>query len=173
MFDEGGNYKLLCGSSNGRIFYYDNIDGNLGGNFNRIDTNVNVIYEGMQSTLQYVDITNDGKRDLICGNYAGGLTYFSSKNVGIGINETFLVDANDVIVYPNPAKDFISVKINGAFEFDVIITDVIGKTILSKRNNFETTQVNVSSLPSGVYFSEIKIRNKNSLQSIYKKIIID
>ncbi|HRD39223.1 MAG TPA: T9SS type A sorting domain-containing protein, partial [Bacteroidia bacterium] len=168
-----GSYKLLCGSTSGRIFYYDNIDGNLTGNFNRIDTNVNVIYEGMQSTLQYMDITNDGNRDLICGNYAGGLTYFSSNNVGIGINEVSLVNPNDVIVFPNPAKDFISIKINDAYKFDVTITDVLGKTILSKSDNFERTQFNVADLPSGIYFCEIKIRNKNSEQSVYKKIIID
>lgn len=173
MYDESGSYKLLCGSTSGRVFYYDNIDGNLTGNFNRIDTNVNVIYEGMQSALQYIDITNDGNRDLICGNYAGGLTYFSSNNVGIGINEVSLVNANDVIVFPNPAKDFISIKINDAYKFDVTITDVLGKTILSKSDNFERTQFNVADLPSGIYFCEIKIRNKNSEQSVYKKIIID
>lgn len=173
MYDDGGAYKLLCGSTSGRIFYYDNIDGNLSGNFNRIDTNVNAIYEGMQSTLQYVDITNDGKRDLICGNYAGGLTYYSSNNVGIGIQESEILADEAVNIYPNPAHDVVTIKVNTPLEFDVKLSDMLGKTLLSKTNNFENTSLIIGNLPSGVYFAEIKIRNKNSQQSIYKKLIID
>jgi hypothetical protein len=129
MFDDAGTYKLLCGSTSGRIFYYDNIDGNLSGNFNRLDTNVNKIYEGMQSALQYIDVNNDGLRDLITSNYAGGLCFFSSKNP-IGIKETNLYSDAFLLAYPNPAHHTLTIQLNEISGiFSIELNDLLGKTV--------------------------------------------
>ena len=150
LFDDGGTYKLLCGSISGNIFYYDNIDGNLTGNFNRIDTNVNKINDGPNSTVQFVDINNDGKRDLFCGNYAGGLSFYSSKNA-IGINELNAISELDVLIYPNPNNG--EFYIHGNKKEALKISNELGQILqtieLSKDNNY-SSKIKINT--TGVYF---------------------
>jgi hypothetical protein len=172
LYDDAGTYKLLCGSISGRIFYYDNIDGNLTGNFNRIDTNVNKINDGPKSSPQYIDINGDGKRDLIVGNYAGGLSFYSSK-APIGINELSEME-NTILVYPNPASDFIEIrsKNNYTEKLGINIFDVVGKKVLSRVVLSGTTKINTDDLPKGMYIVQItEMADKASKISVVKIII--
>jgi len=172
MYDDGGIYKLLCGSISGRIFYYDNIDGNLTGNFNRIDTNVNKINDGPKSSPQYIDINGDGKRDLIIGNYGGGLSFYSSK-AAIGINE--LSEAvNSILVYPNPANDVIEIKSQNNFTEKLIINiyDVVGKKIMSRVSLSNNTKINCEDFAKGLYIIHVtEIQNKSAKTSVVKIIV--
>lgn len=76
LFDDAGVTKILVGSEFGNIYLYDNIDGNISGTFNRVDTNLFKINEGVRCAPFYEDVTNDGIRDLFLGNHAGGLAFF-------------------------------------------------------------------------------------------------
>jgi hypothetical protein len=174
MYDEGGVYKLLCGSVSGRIFLYGNIDGNLSGNFNRLDTNVNLINEGPNSTLQYIDINNDGKRDLIVGNYAGGLAYYSSNGPGIGINELSNIE-NELLVYPNPANDYFEIKSLNNFTDKLVVElyDVIGKKIVSQTTLSNSTKLNCENLQQGIYLMRVTVVAGKTSKTIIKKVILD
>lgn len=173
MYDEGGSYKLLCGSISGRIFFYDNIDGNLTGNFNRLDTNVNKINDGPSSSLQYIDINGDSKRDLIVGNYAGGLSYYSSKALGIGINESQNPE-NEILIYPNPANDQMEIRSLNNFtdKISVELYDVIGKKIISQSALSNSIKMNCETLQKGIYMARITIGMNKSSKTIVKKVII-
>lgn len=172
MFDVAGSYKLLCGSISGKIFYYDNIDGNLSGNFNKIDTMVNKINDGPRSAIQYIDINGDGKRDLIVGDYAGGLSFYSSK-APIGINELSNTE-NEVIVYPNPANDFIEIKVLNNFtdKLHVELYDMVGKRVLMQSASATHLQVDCESLAQGVYIMQITISVNKTAKIVTRKIII-
>ncbi len=174
MYDEAGSYKLLCGSISGRIFLYDNIDGNLTGNFTRLDTNVNMINDGPGSSLQYIDINADSKRDLIIGNYAGGLSYYSSKALGIGVNELNNSES-EVLVYPNPASDKIEFRSMNNFtdKISVELFDVIGKKVLSQNAFSNSIRMSCGSLQSGIYTARITIGVNKASKAIVKKVIIE
>ena len=172
MYDEAGSYKLLCGSISGRIFYYDNIDGNLTGNFNRIDTNVNKINDGPRSALQYLDVNGDAKRDLIVGNYSGGLSFYSSK-APIGINE-LTISEEDINVFPNPANSLVYIQSLNNFteKINVEVYDVVGREIASQNNLSNSLKLNCESFTKGIYFLRITVSANKQQKSIVKKIII-
>jgi hypothetical protein len=172
LYDDGGTYKLLCGSINGRIFLYDNIDGNLTGIFTKADTSVNSIYEGLYSAVQYVDVNGDGKRDLFTGNYCGGLSFHSSKKP-IGINETFGLNEN-VTVYPNPGSEIISITFDSEFTNGcyVELMDISGRILLRTASESNYTSLNVSSLAQGAYLVKIQ-SSDNTSRAIYRKIIVE
>jgi hypothetical protein len=154
MFDDAGTTKLLSGSVNGKIFLYDNIDGNLTGTFNKADTSVNYIYEGLYSTVQYVDINGDSKRDLITGNYCGGLNFYSSAKP-IGISEASNV-SEPVIVYPNPCTQLFTVKVDEHHQhISVELFDLNGKLLLKNKSETTLATVDAASFSKGIYLLKI------------------
>ncbi len=171
MFDDGGTYKLLCGSISGRLFLYDNIDGNLSGNFNLLDTNVNKINTGPNSALQFSDINGDGKRDLIVGNYAGGLHFFSSKNA-IGLKEQS-TPSSSLRLYPNPASNMVVVDLASAnFELkELLLYDMSGRLVLKTTSKLSVVTLHCENLQNGVYLLEA--RPEDVSQGVrYQKLVI-
>ncbi|MEN9523810.1 MAG: hypothetical protein RL065_2187, partial [Bacteroidota bacterium] len=73
------------------------------------------------------------------------------------------VTENKISIYPNPVYQFII--INGMNMMNSIdVTDVFGRTIIQQINKSSTQQISidVSSLPSGIYFVKVIDLNGNS-----------
>lgn len=157
MYDQAGVTKLLVGSEIGNIYLYDNIDGNLSGTFNRVDTNLFHINEGTRCAVAFEDVTNDGKRDLFIGNHAGGLAFFNSTNVNeVGVNEYDGL-AEALNVFPNPAHNELKVHLNTTTleECHFKIVDLLGhhiKTISSFNKNMV---IDISDLDNAMYLLEV------------------
>jgi thiol-disulfide isomerase/thioredoxin len=86
--------------------------------------------------------------------------YTNSKNIVTAADFTSgLEDASFVEsfkIYPNPVSDFLNVdlKIKEGTDYDVFVTDLMGKnvTVMSKNASF----LNVASLNAGVYFLNVR-----------------
>lgn len=173
MYLDGGVTKLLVGSEIGNIYLYDNIDGNLSGTFNRVDTNLYKINEGTRCAPWFEDITNDGLRDLFVGNYAGGLAFFNSTNVnGVGVKE---IDYSAYVnIFPNPATDKITIAINDNTmeELSIKIVDVIGREVLSLKTFNKIIPIDVSGFSKGIYMIHIDSKTESQSKMAIKKIIV-
>lgn len=76
----------------------------------------------------------------------------------------------DFVVYPNPASDNITLRTQNLTNTgSVIITDVLGKTVLTSTISNNESSLNVSALESGMYFVTVEAEGK----SITKKIVIE
>ena len=153
LVDINGEYHLYIGSNYGGIYHYNNIDGNLSGNFNLISNTEQNIKEGSKTALCIKDINNDQIPDMIIGNYCGGLSYFSGDTVTTNMNEIY--SSNLFLIYPNPANEnlFIQSEING----EINLFNILGELIIREEKSTENHKLNVSSLPSGIYI--IKLEN--------------
>lgn len=81
----------------------------------------------------------------------------------LSVEDTF---ANEFIVSPNPASDYV--KISSEMDIDLVeIYDVVGKRILSKTE--DVNRLDVSELNSGVYL--LKIYSEN--QTATKRILVN
>ncbi|WP_299890602.1 T9SS type A sorting domain-containing protein [uncultured Lacinutrix sp.] len=82
-------------------------------------------------------------------------------------------DINSFSLYPNPAKDIVTIKlnsiVNGETSIDVI--DIQGKRIINKvlSNQTQELQLNVSNLEAGVYF----VKLKNNDNETIKKLVVE
>jgi len=173
MYSEAGVTKLLIGSEVGNIYLYDNIDGNLTGAFNRVDTTLFHVNEGPRCAPFFEDITGDGKRDLFVGNYAGGLAFFNSTNVNqVGVKELF--NDENVIVFPNPASDKITVSINDASYQEITIKcyDMLGKIVFEKNTFNKWVDIDVSQFSKGVYMVKLQCKDSNQFKVVTKKVIV-
>jgi hypothetical protein len=172
MFDDAGVTKMIVGSEFGNLFYYTNIDGNISGAFNRVDTNLFKINEGVRCAPFYEDVTNDGKRDLFLGNYAGGIAFFNSANVNsVGIVDK--VSEKSIKVFPNPVKDELSIN----FDSNTIecltytITDVLGNEIYKIKSFNKNIRIQTSDFADGIYF--LSIHTAQNSQVYQTKIIFE
>lgn len=72
---------------------------------------------------------------------------------------------NTISVFPNPVKDVITVSLPMNQSAQIEVMDAFGKMLIAK--NMTTQQLDVSSLPPGVYILRVKTKN----QIIEKRIV--
>ena len=104
--DKQGETRLFTGSEFGDVYVYDQIDGNLEGDFHLLGA-LPGIREGWRSAIALGNLNNDTLTDMLVGNYSGGLNLFFGKPEKIfGIVHP--VSAySQLLVSPNPAATFI------------------------------------------------------------------
>ena len=173
MYSDAGVTKLLVGSEIGNVYLYDNIDGNLTGTFNEVDTALFHVNEGPRCAPFFEDITNDGLRDLFVGNYAGGLAFFNSTNVNqVGVKELFTEE--NVKVFPNPASDKITIAIkdNSYQELAIRCYDVVGKVVFEKNTFNKLIDIDVSQFSKGVYFIQLQSKDTKQFKTVTKKVVV-
>lgn len=169
FFNDGSETKLLVGSVDGRIFYYDVADINSA--FSLITDKLNNYNEGVQTTVWYEDIDGDNKRDLFMGNAAGGLSFFSAKSNIVGV-EGLNVESLKFKVYPNPVEEILNVELNmmnGKIEAEIKITDILGNTVIQHSTFNISNSIDVSELEKGIYFITVKTSNFSCTKKFVKK----
>lgn len=84
----------------------------------------------------------------------------------IGVDELSLGNYN---IYPNPFEDQITIKnYLNLNHFEVVLTDVTGKTIEVFSSDTQEMNINTSSLKQGIYFVKITENNKEAIFKITK-----
>ena len=175
FYREDGITNLLVGSFSGSIFQYS-VPSVPTNSFILITSNVNGLNEGSQSTICYEDVNNDSKRDLIIGNGGGGLNFFSSKALTVGIHETSSGSLNSKIsLFPNPAKNNINIQIDvlNFQKAELVVHDLLGKEVKNTLLTSTSETLDVSDLNKGMYFVSIIIKSNFQSEQITKKILKD
>jgi photosystem II stability/assembly factor-like uncharacterized protein len=142
--------------------------------FNTSDTSVsnNTIYKSDDggttwATETIIPIKQGGSTDKMQGmHYFGKETFVSvwedgrivqntSNNTPLSVEENKLNIHPSVIVYPNPTSNVIYLQSNQNIE-QINLIDISGKMIHSELVKSNNHQLNLSNLPSGIYFLKIK-----------------
>ncbi len=87
------------------------------------------------------------------------------------------LDENEIEVYPNPTDNFIHIRFNNLIGLDnglLNLKDTHGKTVWQKRYDSKDMpyeiRIPTQDLSNGIYI--ITLANPNSLQALYKKVIV-
>jgi hypothetical protein len=69
------------------------------------------------------------------------------------------------LLYPNPSYGTFTIetKVN---EYALIITNVLGETILSRKIQNEKSEIDISNQASGIYFILVKYNNGTAIQKL-------
>lgn len=87
----------------------------------------------------------------------------------IGINEQ---NQSGISLYPNPASDYVIVKLNNEDVQSIVVTDVNGNIVLQQSVVAENSECKlpIAKLPSGVYFVTVKqSRQSSTIRFIHRK----
>lgn len=91
----------------------------------------------------------------------------ASENVGMQIAEI----KNDIVIYPNPATDYIVVENLSPQYNNLEIRDVLGRIILQQTTKGQSTQINLNHLNgNGIYLVHLLDENGQSVS--VKKLMI-
>ena len=150
---------LFCGGELGEVSYYKDIDGNLDGSFTKaearmpetVDGVAMPFDEGRRVAAAVADLTGDGRPELVLGNWAGGAAFFAGAFPPVHTSVSAHTQAR-LSVWPNPARDVVRVEGDGPLQF-VTVYDLYGRVVMQVTGlSGCSAEVNVSALPSGVYF---------------------
>lgn len=175
MYTYQGKHRLLVGTQDGALYLYDNIDTNLTGTFNLMDTlyasaeSGDAIWKGIRSAPAMYDLNNDSLPDLIAGNYGGGLSYFKG-NIPTSLNTTKAPVKSTMKLFPNPCDKYVTIEIPTDYNCTqtvIDVYDIAGRKILTKKTSaFMKYFLNVSSLANGLYICRVNVFEKGRLVSV-------
>ena len=155
-----GTTVLLCGSDEGRIHLFKNIDQNLGGKFTESgglfewlsSTPADTLF-GWQTSPALGHLTDPMAFDLITGNFSGGLNYIS-KRFSAGIAENHTDDHTLLKIFPNPSDNTVTIEYPSSRVplpgTEIIICDLPGRHIVRLPFHGKIT-LSTTSLPAGIY----------------------
>ncbi len=100
------------------------------------------------------------------GNYTRNLTIiFNRQNVGVNNVAT---SASDLLMYPNPAKEELNVVYEGVPDIkNIAVYNIIGKVMAVYHVNESSANLNLESMPSGIYF--VRLLNSQGNVVVTKK----
>ncbi len=84
-------------------------------------------------------------------------------NNSYGIEE--LQNNDYFILYPNPANGTFTIETKVS-EYTLIITNVLGQTILARKIQNEKSEIDISNQASGIYFILVKYNNGSAIQKL-------
>jgi hypothetical protein len=148
-----GLWQLLMGTETGQINYYDQIEGNINGDFHLVTLDYENIKEGDRTSIFLSDITNDGRMELFVGQIGGGVGIYKALPIGVAeINQR-----SELKLYPNPAQNTLWLEWNSYHDkVQITIFDAAGRQMEQVQSFLSTTSMDISGLPRGMYLLQLR-----------------
>ena len=141
------------------VYVFGDIDGMI----STLDIDDNYINQG-QFPGTWVAFGQDINKELYSVNLGGSIFKIAGGVLSVDENQS-----NNVIIYPNPANDIVSIKLQTQVMEHLKISDVKGSIIYTETLQSNQKQLNTSSFAKGLYF--ITITTKNGAV-VVKKLMI-
>jgi hypothetical protein len=98
----------------------------------------------------------DSKNNTFCKEFATIVATDEAKS-----------ESENILVYPNPADEFVTIQSHESLPLKIVIYDILGNTLLSQNiDNQNITNLDIAFLPKGIYLISIE----NQGMKIVKKI---
>ena len=168
---DSSGYLMLNGLYRGNIELYKNIDGNLDGPFEKIESHLGDINVGSSATLHLADLNSDGISELIMGNERGGIDIYQMEASKVLSSSGYPEETATFKLYPNPALQQLYIEQPLSKEPSQLSLYSTSGVLLAEYilpANTQTVELNISALPQGLYFGTLK----QGEQSLTQKILI-
>jgi hypothetical protein len=132
-------------------------DGLEGGTFCQEDGSIDIIYNS--ASLGGIPATDPDFGDQT------EIDFCITEN-GVGLNN---LSENSILVYPNPAKNLLTIQLGTSLKGSLNFTDISGKLIFSKEITSTQTQLALNQLSAGTYFIQFNLEG----HVLVKKLIIE
>ena len=157
-----GNLDLYVGSESANIWYYEDFESELGGNFTLDDSAFGNIKEGFRTSIAIGDLNGDNKPEYITGNLRGGLGFYAEQGTFVG-SATARPVKPLFDIYPNPSSGELRLtsQVRPGSEMQIQIVDIQGRQVHGEKVIFPGGAIDLQtpSLSPGMYFVRVISEN--------------
>lgn len=168
-FNANGNYDLMVGAENGKVYFYPDIEGNLTGTFaNRslaffypntgiYDSTRHTIY----ATPTVAMLNGDTLPDILIGTFRGGVVAFKNSLSNVSVPHLG-VQLPKITLYPNPSTDGlvnIAVEASNAPIADIQLYDLQGRLLERFRFTGLESAVQIQTQSTGLLLVRIQLQD--------------
>ncbi|NOU59246.1 fibronectin type III domain-containing protein [Marinifilum caeruleilacunae] len=119
-------------------------------------TRMRVILKHRRAAANGCQVFSQGEVEDYTVNISNSAPAYVAKTAAFGLPLSDTPPVEELKLYPNPAKDFVNLFIQGNIQSRVRISSITGKTIKVVTLDLENNTLDVSDLPSGMYFISIE-----------------
>lgn len=160
--DNTGITYIVTGSESGRIYRFTGFQGgDTTAQYPMIDSMYSWITgAGTRTAPAIADVDGDGMYEMAIGNQFGGL-FLYKQWVNASVNDPLANTSLDVMVYPNPASNYIEITLNTPVsQADVVLFNTTGQKVrIANMHGTKTSRLDITELPPGIYFCIITSGN--------------
>lgn len=165
LVDIGGTYRLFMANEIGQLWQYDNIDGNLLGAFNRINSPLDSLDVGSESHVAIGRSSSATSLVLLLGNKRGGLQVYSAQTI---LSQKRLeIAENGLVLAPNPTQDIVQVTLKQPLEEDgqLLLYNSLGQLLEQQEwRATESKTISLGHLPRGTYVLQVATSKRRYVQ---------
>lgn len=156
--DSVGNHLLYVGSEQGMLYQFNNIEGNLDGSFNLVDS---LFLSALNATISGADLNNNGSTEIIYGEYAGGIAILKKGTpqwIGIKENNINTIQVN---IFPNPTKSSVYLQMKTKLPYEIVdvqLLNFLGQVVSVQQYTYTGSQIKIDLIDTspGIYFIHIQ-----------------
>ena len=165
-----GKTVLVVGSEQGKLFYFENIDGNLNGTFTESNQLRSLLGldsfnsdRGMRTAATLSDVCVDNSPELMVGNFSGGVELFGGNANVLASVGSKRASFGRLTIFPNPAADKVFITIPKQItQYTMRVTNFSGRLIYYKSGatiNKGRQEIDVRKFNPGMYVVSITSAN--------------
>lgn len=170
-YDQDSTIELLVGDLDGNVHIYE-------GNFKKINDTLqysgtlNNYDFGESASITSAIIDTSGSLTFLVGNKQGGL-YMLGGDTNLIVNKQKILSSSPINVFPNPTNSQLTIDIDhNAFSESknpkLIITNMLGQTVLSQKINSQKESISLQNVPNGIYFVRVTLDEKSFVKKVIK-----
>ena len=172
---DGDPDVVITGRENGngsqyRMDAYQNMGS---GNFYPVDS-IPFYLLGFNNKLAFGDMDNDGDPDMFVSGRVKGFDRLGSTVYYRNVSVTTAVEENTfeypVSIYPNPAKDYLILKMQHPGNYNILLADMSGQEIFSTHTNRSVFKMPLRHVKSGIYI--LRIVEQRSGRYVNARVLI-